>query len=69
MRSQLDFEAQFASEADCLQYLREMRWPGGFSCPSARVPQRGSCTVRRGHRLMRGLGHCRDKENGRGQPR
>src|SRR5882724_531478 len=25
MRSQLDFEAQFASEADCLQYLREMR--------------------------------------------
>ena len=38
MRSQLDFEAQFASEADCLQYLREMRWPGGFSCPRCSGP-------------------------------
>jgi len=34
MRTQLDFEAQFGSEADCLQYLRQMRWPHGFPCPN-----------------------------------
>lgn len=33
LRSQLDFEAQFAREADCLQYLQQMRWPDGFRCP------------------------------------
>ena len=33
VRSQLEFEAQFASEANCLDYLRRMRWPGGFRCP------------------------------------
>lgn len=33
MRTQLEFEAQFATEADCLQYLQQMRWPHGFQCP------------------------------------
>ena len=33
VHSQLDFEAEFATEADCLCYLRQIRWPGGFRCP------------------------------------
>lgn len=28
-----DFYAWFSSDADCLDYLEWMRWPGGFVCP------------------------------------
>ena len=33
-RTQAEFEARFATEAACRQYLIELRWPDGFRCPS-----------------------------------
>jgi len=32
-RNQLEFGQRFAQEDDCWQFLREVRWPGGFACP------------------------------------
>lgn len=29
----LEFERWFATEEECLWYLRRLRWPAGFSCP------------------------------------
>lgn len=29
----LEFEEQFATDADCFKYLCELRWPDGFICP------------------------------------
>jgi hypothetical protein len=28
----LDFQRMFPNEAACLQYLEQLRWPGGFTC-------------------------------------
>lgn len=33
-RSLLEFQEQFPDEAACAGYLRQMRWPDGFVCPS-----------------------------------
>src|SRR5204863_402718 len=33
-RSTGEFQAWFRSDADCLDYLDWVRWPGGFTCPS-----------------------------------
>ena len=33
-RTMLEFEQRFSTEAQCRQYLFELRWPGGFQCPS-----------------------------------
>ena len=33
-RSVGEFQAWFRSDADCLDYLEWLRWPGGFICPS-----------------------------------
>ena len=33
-RSTGDFQAWFRTDADCLDYLDWLRWPGGFACPS-----------------------------------
>ncbi len=32
-RSLGEFQAWFATDADCLDYLAWLRWPGGFVCP------------------------------------
>ena len=32
-RNLLEFEERFSSEARCVEYLRALRWPGGFICP------------------------------------
>ncbi len=32
-RSVGEFQAWFRSDADCLDYLEWLRWPGGFACP------------------------------------
>ena len=32
-RTQLEFEQRFGSEADCIAYLRRLRWSSGFQCP------------------------------------
>lgn len=32
----LEFEQQFSSEEDCLNYLALLRWPEGFQCPRCR---------------------------------
>src|SRR5262245_5806748 len=32
-RTVLEFQRQFATEADCIKYLIESRWPDGFACP------------------------------------
>jgi transposase-like protein len=32
-RNLLEFEKRFSSEARCVEYLRALRWPGGFICP------------------------------------
>jgi transposase-like protein len=29
----LEFEAQFKSESDCVDYLEQFKWPQGFVCP------------------------------------
>ena len=39
----VDFQRMFPDEAACVAYLEELRWPGGFTCPSCKVvgePQR-----------------------------
>lgn len=28
-----EYQKQFATEEDCFQYLVQLRWPNGFSCP------------------------------------
>ena len=33
VQTQIDFEEKFATEADCIEYLRRRRWPEGFRCP------------------------------------
>lgn len=32
--NQIEFEKMFATDYDCLQYIIELRWPEGFSCPN-----------------------------------
>lgn len=29
-----EFDEWFAAEGECVQYLRHLRWPGGFRCPA-----------------------------------
>jgi len=33
-RSTGEFQAWFRADEDCLDYLKWLRWPGGFTCPS-----------------------------------
>ncbi len=33
-RSLGEFQAWFRTDADCLDYLEWLRWPGGFACPT-----------------------------------
>ena len=33
-RSIGEFQAWFRTDADCLDYLEWLRWPGGFTCPA-----------------------------------
>lgn len=37
-RSLGEFQAWFASDADCLDYLEWLRWPDGFVCPRCGNP-------------------------------
>ena len=37
-RSLGEFQAWFASDADCLDYLEWLRWPDGFVCPHCENP-------------------------------
>jgi hypothetical protein len=30
----LTWQQQFNTEDDCLEYLKKMKWPNGFICPS-----------------------------------
>ncbi len=30
----LTWQQQFSTEGDCLEYLKKMKWPNGFICPS-----------------------------------
>ena len=46
----LDFEARFATEEACRQYLTGLRWPDGFRCPR--------CQSRGGWPRTRGLVEC-----------
>ncbi len=50
-RSLAEFEARFASEAACWDYLARLRWPNGFTCP--RCGSSGAWLT------VRGLWHCR----------
>src|ERR1019366_7798786 len=36
-RNWSEFLDWFASEEACLEYLEQLRWPGGFACPSCGV--------------------------------
>lgn len=33
-KNELEFDRRFRHEQDCLDYLFELRWPGGFVCPN-----------------------------------
>ena len=46
----LELDKRFASEEACLQYLTELRWPGGFRCPR--------CGSGKAWHAKRGLYHC-----------
>jgi transposase-like protein len=35
-RNLIEFDVRFSSEEECRQYLRKLRWPGGFVCPKCR---------------------------------
>lgn len=37
-RSMGEFQSWFATDADCLDYLAWLRWPGGFVCPTCGHP-------------------------------
>ena len=30
----IEFRDRFSSEEDCILYLKQLRWPSGFSCPN-----------------------------------
>lgn len=32
--SAIEFQDRFRSERDCLEYIRQIRWPNGFICPN-----------------------------------
>ena len=49
-RSLKEFEARFATEAACLDYLTALRWPEGFVCPQ--------CEGTQAWHTARGLWHC-----------
>ncbi len=46
----MEFESQFKSEEDCIDYLVKLRWPQGFVCPV--------CESRKAWRTDRKLFHC-----------
>lgn len=43
-RTLLEFERRFASDEDCLDYLKRLRWPDGFVCPHCGATQAWSNT-------------------------
>lgn len=49
-RTQLEFEAWFATEQSCREYLFRLRWPAAFEC--------SRCRERRGWLTRRGLTVC-----------
>jgi len=46
-----EFDAWFATEDDCRQYLVKLRWPAGFRCPR--------CSSTKAWPTKRGLMHCK----------
>jgi len=54
-RSQGEFDAQFASEEACREYLFRLRWPEGFVCP--RCAGHGGWLTKRGLVMCRGCGY------------
>jgi hypothetical protein len=52
-RSLIEFQQLFASEEQCAEYLRDIRWPAGFVCPN--------CGSRTGYTLgTRRVTECRN---------
>jgi transposase-like protein len=49
-RTMIEFEQRFATEAACREYVRQLRWPGGFEC--------AKCGGRAAWETGRGLFHC-----------
>ena len=47
----MEMEDRFRTEAACVEYLRQLRWPQGFICPR--------CEAREAWHTARGLFHCR----------
>lgn len=50
-RTLVEFQERFATEAACLQYLIQIRWPEGFECPT--------CGSHGGWRIRRRTFRCR----------
>ncbi len=36
-----DFIDRFSTEKDCINYISEIRWPSGFSCPHCIIKKHG----------------------------
>src|SRR4030043_243029 len=49
-RTLMEFEQRFSSETACRDYIYQLRWPDGFSCPQ--------CHHKECWRTERGLYHC-----------
>lgn len=47
----LEMEDRFSTEAACIEYLWQLRWPDGFLCPR--------CEAKEVWHVRRGLYHCR----------
>jgi transposase-like protein len=50
-KTMMDMENRFNTEAACIEYLLQLRWPDGFLCPR--------CEGRDAWHVRRGLYHCR----------
>lgn len=50
--NQIEFEAMFKAEHDCIDYLASIRWPLGFECPV--------CASMRYWKKNKGRFECRD---------
>ena len=45
-----DFLNRFQTEDDCIEYIKKLRWPDGFTCPR--------CRTAKAWTTNRGLLHC-----------
>jgi len=61
----IDITAQFATEAKCLDYLEQMRWPNGVACVHCGVMNVSTITRKAGKNKRARIYQCLEKECGK----